>query len=190
MKAKTALKWAIWVIVFLVVFAIIGIFLLESHQSGIGRAERIPYYKLYLDAFKAILISGLVALASVLIPAIIGQSNSDFKKLRESRTAYSNAKTGVDYLSLRLCTLTLSEAATHIQQVHVFKHQAELYDELRQHLRRRHIKGGPEHWGDELYDKLFAFRRVLEQHAGEWDTLQPDARLKLLLDAVPTEKEH
>ena len=189
MKAKTALRWAIWFIALLIIFTAIAIFLLESHQSTIGRAERLPFYKLYLDALKAILISGLVALASVLIPAIISQANADFRKLKESRTAYSNAKTGVDYLPLRLSSLSLPEAAAHIQQMHVYKHHAELYEELKDHLKRRHIPGGPEQWGDAMYDKLFAVRQVLEAHSGEWDALKPDARLKLLLNAVPTKKE-
>jgi hypothetical protein len=189
MKAKTALKWTIWTIAILVILAAIAIFLLENHQLTIGRTERLPFYKLYLDALKAILISGLVALASVLIPAIISQANADFRKLKESRSAYSNAKTGVDYLPLRLSSLSLVEAAAHIQQVHVYKHQAELYEELKDHLKRRHIPGGPEHWGDAMYNKLFALRKVLEAHSGEWDALKPDARLKLLLNVVPTEKE-
>ena len=134
MKAKSALKWTIWTIAVLVILAAIGIFLIESHPHTVGRTERLPFYKLYLDALKAILISGLVALASVLIPAIISQANADFKKLKESRIAYSSAKTGIDYLPLRLSSLNLSEATAHIQQVHVYKHQAELYEELKDHL--------------------------------------------------------
>ena len=160
MKARTALRWVIWVIAILVIVAAIAILLLESHQLTIGRAERLPFYKLYLDALKAILISGLVALASVLIPAIISQANADFRKLKESRTAYSDAKTGIDYLPLRLSSLSLTEAVAHIQQVHVYKHQAELYEELKDHLSRRHVPEGPEHWGDAMYDKLFALRQV------------------------------
>jgi len=189
MKAKTALKRTIWAIAILVIIVVVAIFLLESHQLTIGRTERLQFYKLYLDALKAILVSGLVALASVLIPAIISQANADFRKLKESRIAYSNAKTGIDYLPLRLSSLNLPEATAHIQQVHVYKHQAELYEQLKDHLARRQIPGGPEKWGQHMYDKLFALREVIEAHAREWDAVKPDARLKLLLKAVPTKKE-
>ena len=70
MKAKAALGWTILFIAILLLVAGVAIFLLESHQATVGRIERVPYYKLYLDALKAILVGGLVALASVLIPAI------------------------------------------------------------------------------------------------------------------------
>lgn len=184
MKAKQALLWTIWVIAGLIVLAAVGVFLIENNPSTIGRADRLQYYQLYLDVFKAILVGGFVALASLLIPAVIAQANADFSKLKESRIAYSKAKTGVDYLPIRLCSLDLARAGALLQQVHVHKHQAELYTELAQHLKRRNITESPQEWGNQLFEKLFACMNVLERNAEDWDTLQPHARLLLLLDAL------
>src|ERR1700733_12102147 len=71
-----------------------------------------------------------------------------FERLRDSRTAYSEAKTGIDYLPLRLCTLDLKAAAAFVQRAHVRKHEAELYPELKLHLKKRGIDKTPEQWGD------------------------------------------
>ncbi|WP_375765121.1 hypothetical protein NR798_25745 [Archangium gephyra] len=153
-------------------------------ESQLPPDHRIEDYKLYLEAFKVILIGFGVALLGILVPAIFTEEQNNFERLKESRTAYSEAKTGVEYLPLRLCTLSLQDAAILVQSVHVHKHQAELYDELRQWLERK-SGGNPEKedpaiWGEKTYRKLSAIRKILEAHAASWDKLSPDARLKLL----------
>jgi hypothetical protein len=142
---------------------------------------RVQYYAVYFDVLKAI----WVGIAIALLPVGIGELRQDFERLKESRIAYSEAKTGVDYLSLRVSSLTLKEAAALIQQVHVRKHQAELYEELEFHLRRRGYEGTPVQWGDMLYEELFRVRGLLEANAGQWDKLEPDERLKIVQKEQP-----
>lgn len=95
-------------------------------------------------------------------------------------TADSAAKTRVDYLALRVCTLDLKAAAALVQRAHVKKHEADLYPEMAIHLKRRGITRTPDQWGDHLYDQLFTVRALLEDRAAEWDSLSAAARLALI----------
>src|ERR1700722_6990845 len=170
--------------------AAVLLFLLERsalQYSGVMPVDdRIQYYKLYVDLAKAVLVGFGVALLCILIPAVFAEARNTFERLRDSRTAYSEAKTGIDYLPLRLCTLDLKAAATFVQPAHVRKHEAELYPELNFHLKKRGINKTPEQWGDGIYSQLFDVRELLEAHAGEWDSLRPDARLALLREVLKT----
>ena len=173
-----------------VVVAAVSLFLLERsalQYSGVMPVDdRIQYYKLYADLAKAVLVGFGAALLGILIPAVFAEARYSFERLRDSRTAYSEAKTGVDYLPLRLCTLDLKAAAAFVQRAHVRKHEAELYPELKFHLKKRGINKTPEQWGDGIYSQLFDVRELLEAHAGEWDSLRPDARLALLREMLKT----
>ena len=168
--------------------AAVLLFLLERsalQYTGVMPAgDRIQYYKLYVDLAKAVLVGFGAALLGILIPAVFAEARYSFERLRDSRTAYSEAKTGIDYLPLRLCTLDLKAAAAFVQRAHVRKHEAELYPELKFHLKKRGIDKTPEQWGDGIYSQLFDVRELLEAHAGEWDSLRPDARLALLRDVL------
>jgi hypothetical protein len=168
--------------------AAVLLFLLERsalQYSGVMPVdERIQYYKLYVDLAKAVLVGFGAALLGILIPAVFAEARYSFERLRDSRTAYSEAKTGIDYLPLRLCTLDLKAAAAFVQRAHVRKHEAELYPELKFHLKKRGIDKTPEQWGDGIYSQLFDVRELLEAHAGEWDSLRPVARLALLREVL------
>jgi len=171
-----------------VVVAAVLLFLLDRsalQYSGVMPVDdRIQYYKLYVDLAKAVLVGFGAALLGILIPAVFAEARYSFERLRDSRTAYSEAKTGIDYLPLRLCTLDLKAAAAFVQRAHVRKHEAELYTELKFHLKKRGINKTPEQWGDGIYSQLFDVRELLEAHAGEWDSLGPDARLALLREVL------
>lgn len=171
-----------------VVVAAVSLFLLErsalQYSSVMPVNDRIQYYKLYADLAKAVLVGFGAALLGILIPAVFAEARYSFERLRDSRTAYSEAKTGIDYLPLRLCTLDLKAAAAFVQRAHVRKHEAELYPELKFHLKKRGINKTPEQWGDGIYSQLFDVRELLEAHAGEWDSLRPDARLALLREVL------
>jgi len=144
-------------------------------------SKQMTYYQFDLDIFKSILIGFLVAILGILIPTMIAESHHNFQRLKESRIAYSKAKTGVDYLALRLCTLKLSEASKIIQEVHFQKHQAVLYPEFKQHLKDRFDDTiTKDQWDKAIYRKLRDTRLLLKNHASEWDTLKPNERLELL----------
>ena len=167
--------------------AAVSLFLLERsalQYSVMPVDDRIQYYKLYVDLAKAVLVGFGAALLGILIPAVFAEARYSFERLRDSRSAYSEAKTGIDYLPLRLCSLDLKAAAAFVQRAHVRKHEAELYPELKFHLKKRGIDKTPEQWGDGIYSQLFDVRELLEAHAGDWDSLRPDARLALLREVL------
>jgi hypothetical protein len=157
-----------------------------SQSAGVVPVgDRIEFYKLHVELAKAVLVGFGTALLGILIPTIFAEARFSFERLKDSRTAYSEAKTGVDYLALRVCTLDLKAAAALVQRTHVKKHEAELFPELRVHLKRRGIALTPEQWGDALYDRLFTMRTLLEAHSGDWDSLKMDERLAFVRAVLP-----
>jgi hypothetical protein len=191
---KNSIQRALFVAVVITVILLILLSLtVYLQRDQISSTNRIEYYKFYLEAFKVIAIGFGVAVLGILVPAVLTQARNSFERLKDSRNAYSEAKTGVDYLPIRLSALNLKEAGALVQAVHVRKHQAELYDELGQWLERRYNEGDdrrdPVKWGDKMYDRLFAIRVILERHADRWDQMTPADRLNLLLEIQPSEKE-
>jgi hypothetical protein len=142
--------------------------------------DRIAYWKFYLDATKMVLTGFFVVLLGALIPHGFSQARHRFERLKESRIAFSRAKTGVDYLPVRLCALNLKEAGAAVQQLHVWKHRAELYAELQDHLRWRGDHITAKEWGDLMYEHLSGIRHCLENSADKWDSLPQGDRLKKL----------
>jgi hypothetical protein len=147
-------------------------------ESQTPPTDRLAYSRLYLEAFKVIVVSFFVALLGILIPARIREVRYNFEKLKESRIAYSLAKTGVTYLPLRMCNLTFAEASTLIQEVHFQKHQAELYKELKQHV--AHLQVSKRRWSDEMFVRLVDYGEVLEAHSAIWDSSTLSERLTFL----------
>jgi signal transduction histidine kinase len=128
--------------------------------------DRLPFLKFELDMFKVILAGFVVGMLGILIPAVSTEARQRLEQRKASRIAYSKAKTGVDYLKLRLAAASLAEAATALQTAHFHKHQAE-----------------------QMYRKLFGARKVLEENAEVWDRLSPEVRIALLDCALPTKSE-
>jgi hypothetical protein len=150
-----------------------------SREGAIPPADTLKYSQLYLDAFKVIIVSFFVAMLGILIPVLSREAKESFERLKESRVAYSEAKTGVTYLPIRLCTMSFADASVLIQRVHFQKHQAELYGELDQHVKR--VGTTRDIWTDQLYERLIGYLTVLESHAEDWDGMKPHQRLEKLL---------
>jgi len=150
----------------------------------------LPLLQFELDVFKAILAGFVVGMLGILIPAVASEAKQRFEQRKESRIAYSEAKTGVDYLKLRLSTATLKEASEIVQAVHFKKHIAELFDDFPEWLKKRFgPKATEELWDERTYQRLFGAREVLESNAGIWDSLAPDERIAKLAKALPTQSE-
>lgn len=177
-----------------VIYATLGLLLaaaaitvaLEWTPSSVSVA-RVTVYEFELDMFKTILAGFIVAMLGVLIPAVASEAKERHEQRKESRAAYSEAKTGVDYLKLRLAASDFKDAAAALQSVHYHKHLAQLFDDLPEWIRMRYGEDTtPDDWDIMLYKQLFDARVVLEQNAGSWDDLAPDERIALLDEALPT----
>jgi hypothetical protein len=185
--ARLSLKIAIYATVSLIVVAVAVTVTLQMVRLG---ADRLPFLNFELAMFKAILAGFVVGMLGILIPAVASEARQRFDQRKASRIAYSKAKTGVDYLKLRLAAASLAEAATALQRAHFLKHQAELYDEFPEWLKKRHgAAKTADQWDEEMYGKLFCARQALEQNAEAWDRLSPAQRIALLDRALPTKSE-
>lgn len=169
-----------------VLFLLLLVLIIIHVENGADHGDRSAYYKVYADLFQTIVVGFVVALLGIFVPALIGELKYGFDRLQHSRTLYSEAKTGVDYLPLRLCSMDFQEAAALIQQVHVYKHQAELYAELQKHLEKHEVT--PNQWSEIMYRKLSGFRNLLQEYADEWETLGKAKKLELLTDRLNSVK--
>jgi hypothetical protein len=185
--ASYSFKFALIVTLILLAAAIAVTAVLEKMPSG---ADHLPLFKFELKMFKTILAGFVIAMLGILIPAVASETREHFRQRKESRIAYSRAKTGADYLKLRLSVSNLSEATNALQAAHFHKHIAELFDDFPMWLDKRYDgKKSPEVWDKEMYKKLFMTRQILEKEGAHWDSLLPQARIKLLDEALPTISE-
>ena len=152
-----------------------------------GQVQPLERYKMTIELYKSLIAGIVVVLLGTIIPLVFKLSREDFEHNREARRAYSEAKTGVDYLHIRLCTLSLEQAAQHIQTIHVNKHLAETYPELTNYLYRKTVS----EWGSEMWSRLNATRIVLEENSKDWDQMPFDQRLSKLKyhESIPAPKK-
>lgn len=144
----------------------------------VDAAYRLEYWKLALAALKTLVVGFLIAYLGVLVPRGFSEARHSFERLKEARIAFSRAKTGVDYLCLRLGVLPIVEASLLVQEIHVWKHRVELYpEELADFLEHRNEGMAPAQWANLLYEQLHAVRDVLELHAASWDTMPENRRI-------------
>jgi len=184
--ASRSFKVTIYATAALLLAAVAITIALEAAPSNMS-VVRAPVYEFELDIFKTILAGFIVTMLGVLIPAVAGEAKERYEQRKESRAAYSEAKTGVDYLKLRLAASRFADASAALQSVHYHKHLAQLFEDLPEWIRMRYGDDTtPDDWDVLLYQQLFDARVVLEQNAGRWDGLDPSERIALLDRALPT----
>src|SRR4051812_31547948 len=144
--------------------------------------EHIEQEKFFLAFYKTIGIGFLIAFLGLIIPHVVAESKESFLRFKNSRQAYSKAKTAIIYLPLKLSNMKNSEAIAAIEEAHHKLHICETYrKELRKHLScHLHKKT----WVDRNYWELVAIRKVLDENIATWDKKEQCDRLKILVDAV------
>jgi hypothetical protein len=160
---------------------LVSIFFFHVWNQEGGRV-RLDQLHLFLDAYKAIGVAFLVAFLGVVVPHLLPEARDQFERFKDSRIAYSRAKTSVIYLPERLASLAFSESVAAVHDSHEKLHLAETYaSELQRHLAWH---PHPDTWVDRNYWELFAMRRVLDLNVDNWPTLTPGQRLKGLQNAL------
>ena len=138
--------------------------------------------RFYFNAYKSVGIGLLVALLAVIIPQMLPEARDQFERFKDSRIAYSHAKTSVIYLPARLATLSFEDAVSHVQDAHEKLHLAETYKkELLTHLM---WYPKPEIWSERMYWEISAIRAILESNVDTWSNLSKGIRMRVLSDAV------
>ena len=127
----------------------------------------IEQQRLYFDAYKAIGIGFLVALLGTIIPNLIQEGRDNFEREKQSRIAYSQAKTSVIYLPGTLAAMQYGKAMATLEKCHRKLHIAETYGkELDEYLK---WYGDRAIWSELIYWKLTAVRTLLQANADEWE---------------------
>jgi hypothetical protein len=159
-----------WAVVLVAALAVVIVtYIFTTH-----RPTDIEHQRLYLDAYKAIGIGFLVVLMGKIIPNLVFEGRDDFERAKESRVAYSQAKTSVIYLPGTLAVLDYGEAMAVVQKSHRKLHIAETYGkELSEYLE---WYGDKIVWTDQVYWELTAVRRLLQSHADIWNNLKAGDR--------------
>lgn len=153
---------------------------LEWRQTGDLAPER---WQFFLEAYKAIGVGFLVALLGAVIPQILPEARDRFERFKDSRRAYSGAKTSVIYLPEQLACLSFADAVSALRDAHRKLHLAETYSEqLREHLKPWHPH--PETWLDRNYWELMGARRVLHLNVDIWPNVTAGRRLELLKEGL------
>jgi hypothetical protein len=148
-------------------------------------AAAIERYKLYLEVFVLILGGFLVAMLGIIIPRMLAEIRADLEHAKAARAAYSEAKTGFDYLKSRLVSMKLSKAMVHLQSVHTKKHFAELFPEFERYLSNSEGPAVAHIWTRRFYNSLLRTRKMMQARASDWDDLTPEQRLALLNPILP-----
>lgn len=139
---------------------------------------KLKYMNYFLGIYKTIFVSFLVTLLVALLPQVYTEKKDSFERLKESRRAYSKAKTAVIYLPYKLSEMNYLQGASALEVAHVKLHMALTYPELKIHLSRLGHSETPEDWGRKVYDKLVKMKELLKEKCEEWDNMKRKARLE------------
>ena len=139
---------------------------------------KLKYMEYFIGIYKTIFVSFLVTLLVALLPQVYSEKKDRFEQLKESRRAYSEAKTAVIYLPYKLSEMDYLSSASALEAAHVKLHMALTYPELEIHLSRLGHTETPEEWGEKVYDKLVAMKEIIKDKSKEWDEMKRSARLE------------
>ncbi len=143
--------------------------------------------RLYFDAYTAIGIGFLAALLGTIIPNLILESRDNLERAKQSRIAYSQAKTSLIYLPGTLAVLQYGIAMAALQESHLKLHIAETYrKELKEYLT---WYGDDKIWSAQIYWELTAVRSLLQSHADEWKNLRIGERTIMVERALEAIKD-
>src|SRR4051812_47169141 len=97
---RRILFWALMITLLLTILVSIPFYdVITASKLDIDRG------KFFLEVYKIIGVGFLIALLSVVIPYMLAESKESFLRFKESRIAYSEAKTSIIYLPLKLSNI-------------------------------------------------------------------------------------
>ena len=175
----------IWSVILAIVATIFVTILFLKYGFHDDVELQLKYFEIFGSAYKAIATGIIVAVLGAVIPQLLPEAKYTFEKYRDSRVAYSEAKTGILYLPYKLSNLSYDKAIALVQEVHEKLHLAESYDELREHLKPYN---DPDTWGKNKFHELMAMKTVLSNHIQDWGDIKPEARLQELLTQIEANK--
>jgi hypothetical protein len=149
----------------------------SDEELKIPTAEiRVKYLEQYVDLAKAITVGVAVTLISVIIPHMLPEARDRFERYKESRRAYSQAKTSVLYLADRVVNVDRKEAFLLVEKAHRELHFAETFEEVI--IDKNYLKwfDNPALWITYNYWQIYAVAEVLR--VSNWETSEDEKKLK------------
>ena len=171
------------VIVFLFIIPFIALkwfsynFKLPDHQT-----LRVSYLEQYIKFVQILLVSVFVTIISAIIPHIISRERDRFEQYKESRLAYSRAKTAVLYLPDRVVSVDDREKAfLLVEKAHRELHFAETFKNLI--INRKYLSwfANPKLWIIYNYWQIVAVAEVLREFEIDWSISKNKNELKEIL---------
>lgn len=124
-------------------------------------AERVTYLEQYIGLLQVIVVGFVVTLVSVIIPMTLPEARDRFERYKESRQAYSRAKTAVIYLPDKVANLDREKAFLLVEAAHRELHLAETFQDVI--IEKGYLKwfANPSLWISYNYWQIFAVAEVL-----------------------------
>lgn len=124
----------------------------------------VRYLEQYVEVLDVVAAGVLVGIVTVIIPLLIPEARDRFERYKESRRAYSRAKTAVIYLPDRVANAgDTKEAMRLVEQAHRELHYAETFEQVI--IGRGYLDwfANPALWLKFNYWKIFAIASVLRR---------------------------
>jgi len=137
---------------------------------------RVKYLEQYIVLIQLIAVGVAVTLIGIIIPHIFSEARDRFERYKESRVAYSRAKTAVLYLADRVVNVDRNKAFLLVAETHRELHFAETFEDVI--IRKGYLKwfDNPYFWISYNYWQIVAVAEVLRIH--NWNATKSNDRLK------------
>jgi hypothetical protein len=109
---------------------VVGWWLQKYFPPPADHASRILYLEQYVAVIQVIAVGIVVALISVIVPLVLPEARDRFEQYKESRRAYSRAKTAVIYLPDRVSSADKETAVVLVEGAHRELHLAETFEDV------------------------------------------------------------
>jgi hypothetical protein len=143
---------------------------------------RVQYLAQYVAVVQVIAVGVVVTLVSVIIPLMLPEARDRFERYKESRQAYSRAKTAVIYLPDRVAHVDREKAFLLVEEAHREIHLAETFGDVIIEKGYLNWFGNPDLWLFYNYWQVVAVAEVLRKT--DWSATNRDLLKQRLRDAL------
>lgn len=129
---------------------------------------KVKYLEQYVKVFQIVAVGVLAAIITAIIPRLIPEARDRFERYKESRSAYSKAKTAVLYLPDKVANADNTEALELVEKAHQKLHYAETFETVIIAKGYLNWFANPNLWILYNYWQIFAVAEVLRK--SDWNT--------------------
>jgi len=173
MNEQSLITKVIWAVVIgaLVLLLTAFVWLQTQFPPPADPALKVKYLEQYVAVLQILAVGVVAAVVTVIIPLLLPEARDRFERYKESRQAYSKAKTAVMYLPDRVASAAdMKEAVKLVQEAHRQLHFAETFE--RELIDKGYLSwfANPKLWILYNYWQIVAIKMVL--HRAEWGDIK------------------